>query len=242
MNPINFLPRSYIQQQARRMRVYRQLALIAVVALVMLGYLASTLASYRQLRDYTLGVEAEARSVRQQVGEMQKLQAQRKSLIHQVNIQRELAQPLAATQVIATLGQLLPSQITVTRIETRTDRPKPMTREQKLAIESAAKSAAGGKSAKAQARSNNPAQDRDVIHIELTGLAPNDVDVANLVGAIAGHPLFINVKMHHSRPTQVEGHNAREFSIELEAPLDRDYKFDPTHRAQASAGSVSRAD
>ncbi len=68
------------------------------------------------------------------------------------------------------------------------------------------------------------------------GLAPTDMEIADFVGRLSSYPLFTNVKMDYSRAVQVKELKAREFHVQFEVPLDRDYKL--VH----GAGEVARAD
>jgi hypothetical protein len=58
----------------------------------------------------------------------------------------------------------------------------------------------------------------------MTGLAPSDVEVADFVGRLSDSPLFTSVKMGYSRAAQAGKLRARQFSIDLEVPLDREYR------------------
>lgn len=49
--------------------------------------------------------------------------------------------------------------------------------------------------------------------IELTGLAPTDLDVAALIAALEAEPLFDRVSIDHSRSTTVRGAEAREYGV-----------------------------
>lgn len=218
MNNINFLPQSFIAEQVRRVRRFRHMALIAFVIVAMGGWAVTARGLLKDRQAFAESLQVEVDAARRRASEMGKLRAERAALARQVKIQRELALPLSQTTVIATLGQLLPDSMVVTNLKAVTQRPK-----------SEPASAASGKSPKKAAR---PADEPDYIRIDIAGLAPNDVELAEFVGRLSSHPLFTNVKMHRSKSGPVGQFITRQFSIEMDVPLDREYR-DASQRAAA---------
>ncbi|MCC7191402.1 MAG: hypothetical protein IT444_01360 [Phycisphaeraceae bacterium] len=210
MNEINFLPQVFIEQQTRHHRVHRELVWVAVTLLAIVGWYASSRGSLDSLESYANALRDEADAVRDQVSEMEKLRIQQKSLLHQVKIQRELTQPINTTSVLATVAKLMSPSMALTSLELQGTRPVPAPAPPKLKEGEVAPPP-------------KPAQ-RQILRLEFIGLAPSDVEIANFVGRLSDHQLFSNVKMIYSRATVVTELQAREFRIELEVPLDRDYK------------------
>jgi hypothetical protein len=58
--------------------------------------------------------------------------------------------------------------------------------------------------------------------------------VADFVGRLSDYPLFSNVKMLYSRAVVAGELQAREFRIELEVPLDRDYRMAAAPRLEVA--------
>jgi len=67
--------------------------------------------------------------------------------------------------------------------------------------------------------------------IELEGLAPDDLAVAQVVSGLDGHPLFSTVTLDFARSREVDGVTAREFRVNCEIDLSRRYAL-----ASAPAG------
>jgi hypothetical protein len=152
-------------------------------------------------------------------------------LAKQVKIQRELSPPLKTTQAMATIAQLMPLRVALRSLTLVGKRPTPAVAPK----ESNKKPAAKGRASKKPEK----VVPVDPMKIELIGLAPSDGDIAELVGQLSNHPLFTGVKLVFSREATVGDLIAREFRIELEVPLDREYRPAAT---VAEAGEVSDED
>jgi Tfp pilus assembly protein PilN len=223
VNQINFLPKSFMVQQARKKRVVREIGLVAVVVMAMGVWLLVSGAKVRDLRDTARDLKSQAESLSRQVGELDRMRADRERLIHQVRIQRELGQPVSHSAVITALSHELPDAVTMTRLSMRTRRPAP------------SKAAAQKPDDRKRRDAPAPPKESDLIRIEIDGCAPDDVSVANFVGRLSEYPLFTNVKMIQSRATTVGDRvEAREFRIELEVPLDRDYQTEPSQEVASA--------
>ncbi|MEE9212495.1 MAG: PilN domain-containing protein [Phycisphaeraceae bacterium] len=223
MNQVNFLPETFVTDQARMSRIYRQIALIIGVAVCMVGYMTTSRSHLASVETYADNLETEVAAAKQQMNELTKLQQRYQGLTHQLRIQRELALPLRHSQIVATLGQQMPESIALTDL--RIDSHLPATR---------------GKYARALAASPNsvvPAEYKPVLELEMTGLAASDLDIANFVGALSDHPLFSDVKMHFSRTIRAGDLIGRQFRLSMQVRLDCDYK--PTSQRPVSSGPGS---
>lgn len=215
MNHIDFLPPSYHEERARRGLAHRRWVLILLTTLTLVGW---ALARHKQSSDLawrTTALESQAQTTQQKRGEMEKLRAERKVLIYQQKIQRQLRQPVAVSQAIATLGRQLPDSAGLTSLRVTAHRPPPMPLEDpddKKAKRSAKK--------KTEPDKETPP---DYLAIEVQGLAPDDITVANLVNTMSEHPLFEKVKMNFSRVDTRGELVSRRFQISAEVPLDRRY-------------------
>ena len=209
MNTVDFLPPSYVRRQRRKVRTCRQVALVAVVA-TLLGFWAVALEAnqhgQRRLAEQlesAVAAEADRRTV------LTRLESTHDSLLRQMAVNRELSQPVSYTQVLATLGSLLPGEVTVTDLRLESVRPAP------------AKPAAKGDPAPVKVL----VKQDDFIRVELEALAPDDLSVATFVSELDASPLFSGVKMRSSRSIETRGVFAREFRLTAVVDLDRDFKW-----------------
>jgi hypothetical protein len=211
---IDFLPKSYHQERARHAQLYKRWVVILLVAATLVCWGGSRQRSSAKLTWRAETLETQAQSIRQKQSEMAKLHTDRKSLVYQLKIQRQLDQPVAVTQAVAVLGQLLSDSTGLTRVRINTHRPDPIP--------------LSDPGEKKNRKSNRKSKDipklvRDYLQIDLYGIAPDDVVVAGLVNDMSDHPLFEKVTMFFSRAEENDEIISREFHVGAEVPLDRRY-------------------
>jgi Tfp pilus assembly protein PilN len=202
MNQINFLPPDYVDHRSRQRRVLRQMLLVIGVVAGLGAWYAVT--NQRLAGQEQLAVSLESMTVasRQQSAEIQTLREQQTRLSRLLRLRQQLTVPLTHTQVLATIGQVMPEPLCLQRLTIVGRRPVPESTEAN--------------------RGNIPAAP-NALHVTLAGLSPDDGEVANFVGRLTDHALFNDVKLMFSRPLEVNGLRGREFLIEMEIPLDRDF-------------------
>jgi Tfp pilus assembly protein PilN len=225
MNDINFLPESYVRGEARRRRIYRQVTLVAILGLSLAGWWLTQHGRTEALRSYAEALEADVRTARDQMSEITKLRQEHEQLKHQVQIQRELAQPVSHTQIVAALGELLPASVGLMQVRMVARRPPP----------TVAQKATASPSKKQSAKTSAPPKAEDALRLELVAVAPDDITVANLVGSLSEHPLFTQVSLRYSRAKEFQGLLGREFHVQLSVPLDRQYEVQSTVEELAHA-------
>lgn len=233
MNEINFLPQAFMNQRARKRRVYRQVMLVLIAAAALTAWFLVERHQIATLRGQTEVLEANAAAAEGHSSESARLRNRVAELSRQIDAARQLACPVSCTQVVATIGRLTPQAVSVRLLRVRQDQikvqPPPST---------PARSAAGKKPVKTE-----PPQPLTVLRVELEAVAPSDEQIADFVGRLAEHPLFDNVKLHYTRSTRVGDYGVRQFSIEMAVSLDRQYL--PTASAsgaQEVAQGASHAD
>lgn len=218
MNNINFLPESFLKERRKQHRVMRETMLIAVVGLLIIVWYLGTQTRVVALENLVSARQQEVQSIASQQTEMVKLDKQRSVLMHQLQLERELSQPINHTAVVATLARIMPASMALTDMAIQTPAPIPT-----------------GKSGKSNMYSSIP-----VMHVSMVGLAAKDMDIADFMSKLTEHPLFTNVKMVFSRSLELtdEYVMAREFRVEMDIRLDRIY-HDPN---QLRTGGLAHVD
>jgi Tfp pilus assembly protein PilN len=219
---INFLPQWYADQQRRRRMIERQAAL---GVLLVAGMVALWVLTDRQRDDLRLHRDSLATQVlaaETQLTEVAKLQKAEQALSTQLRVFDQLARPITFHQVGSALGTLTPESVFLSRLEAKTS-----TIQQRVAIHPAPDEV-GAPTSKII--------NKEVILITLRGSAPSNVEIANYVGRLAGSNLFRNVKMMNSRQVIVEDAVTRQFEIQMQIPLDREYRVEAGVQEVAHAG------
>lgn len=211
MTQINFLPESYFKERRRQRRVMRETMLVAVVGALIIVWYLGTRTRVVALEQLVSSRQQEIQSIQSQQSEMVKLDKERSVLLHQVQLERELSQPINHTAVVATLATLMPQSMALTDMSIQTPAPVPSGKGVKR----------DNPQSRASLQGNVP-----VMRVSMVGLAPRDMEIADFMSRLTEHPLFMNVKMSFSRSVELMDKHvmAREFRVEMEIRLDRIYQ------------------
>ena len=213
---VNFLPGWYVADRRRGAARKRQMLLAAVMIGAMAMLWHQSRQQTEQLSLYRDSLAAQLQAAEGQITEMVKLQKARAELSRQVNIYRQLALPINYSQVSGTVAALTPDDVFLDELEVRTEQ----LREKRVVGVSNADR--GGR--KRNAKPQTIVETRTIITVDIRGIAPNDVAIANFVGQLAASDLFQNVKMVYSRQGKIGNAITREFYISMHIPLDKDYE------------------
>ena len=226
MNHVDFLPESYRQLQRRRVRLARQIVLVAIVggsfaiaSIALKTHSIGQLRTAERLED-TVNTEQGA------LGVLAMLKREREELVRQVQLKRELMPVVSYTQVLASIIERQPADVTIDELMLRSVLPAPQP------IETPAQRAARQKR---EEKSNEAAVPPHLIGVEIKGLAADDLSIARFVSSLDGHPLFSQVTMRTSRPTQRDQVEAREFSLTSVVDLNRRFQWTPAATEVADA-------
>lgn len=219
MIDIDFLPQTYHEERARRAQVFKRWVMILLVALTLVGWGVTRQRDSAKLAWRADALEAQAHATLVKQSEMDKLRKEKTSLAYQMKIQQQLDQPVAVTQAVAVIGQLLPPSAGLTQIKIQTHRPPPIPLPDPDANKKKRKS-------KGKDFPEPPAE--DFLEIDIYGLAPDDIVVAQIMNVMSDHPIFEKVTMHYSRTDERDGLISSRFHIGAKVPLDR--KYVPLHQ------------
>jgi hypothetical protein len=69
--------------------------------------------------------------------------------------------------------------------------------------------------------SHNPPRYHDVAHLNVVGIAPNDIQIAQLIDKVSRNPLFSDVTLDYTRTGEQRRFPVRKFQIQLSMDLQR---------------------
>jgi len=200
---VDFLPERIKQQRARKRRIRRQAVLLVLCAGVMtaLGFV---------YEDRIQGAQAELAllddrmaNTKQQLAMRQDLEREQAGLAIKQRIDTKLGSRVSPLDILAEISRIAPKSVSLTRLSVEA-----------MEVPESGEPAAIGKSGRARrAKGGAKTKIRMVKRVRLTisGLAPNDVDVANLIGQLSACPLFEDVHMGYAKTIEFRGQEAREF-------------------------------
>lgn len=225
MSQINFLPQSYRDRLRCRVRRLREAVLVLAVAAGLVAWWAYDANELMKLRESSRFAEDQLQSALSTEQLVNALEDRRAKLVDQRRLQREIRVPIRHHEVIRVIGSLAPESITLTRLLLENDRPEPKPYVPVQANQAANDQPSFGSSPDVESAATPPRIDR--IRVELEGLAPDDLAVAETIASLSGHPLFRGVKLHTSRFLETRGVAARSFRMTGEIDLTRSIVWDP---------------
>ena len=201
MNRINLLPDQFIARR-RRARLVTRLAVAGVFAAVGAG--AWGAAALSQLGELSTRVAASQARLAQEQSRSQDIEtraAEGRTLRGMLAHRGQLETPVASAGVLTLLTHLLPDSVALTRLSLEVP-PADMTNRGGPAAATAAPAAAT----------------RQPTRVVLEGLALSDVELTQVVSALAGQRAFTNVKLVRSRQVPVGAVTRFGFEITLDVP------------------------
>jgi Tfp pilus assembly protein PilN len=211
---INFLPEWYISARRCRRSLQRQALLLLLMVAGMALLQMVTLSRRQDLSLYEQALAQQVSAVRGQLNEVADLQQTRTELAQQLHIYESLARPITFTQISNTLAALTPDAVFLTTLDAELQQ---LTRQR-----------ARPQTDPTTNKPKTESETYEVIQIEIEGVAPSNVEIANYVGQLAATNLFRNVKMIQSREGAIGTAVTRAFKLTMEVALDRAYRFQPS--------------
>ena len=214
MNEINFLPQRIVHQSADRRRRARTGGLISLLLTCLVGWGVHEFSINHDMSQQVKRFKDQVATARNQMSEVVKLGDEYKRLQTQVDLQRELSQPISHTQTFVQISETLPESVALLEIHIASRRPAPK------ALEDDSKRKRKSKKSKVVELSHNDLQ------ITLDGVAPDDLTIANMIGDLSDHPLFDQIYLEYTRSIEARGVQARAFRLKLRLRLDRRFKLE----------------
>jgi Tfp pilus assembly protein PilN len=198
---IDFLPERIITRRATRERIVRQGYLLGIMlaAIIGLGYFNEERIGRAEAQMAHL--DNQSLSMTRRIENMYGLQRQLSDLMITQRIDNRLGSRVNGMDILGELGRILPKTMTLTSLDLDA---------RKVTVKS--KPAAPGVATPVGRRSKRTAN-RTINRLKLTitGLSPNNVDVANFIADLSASPLFDDVNMGYAKNIVFRGKSAKEF-------------------------------
>jgi Tfp pilus assembly protein PilN len=205
MATINFVPDDYVQQrQSSRANVLYLMMLTA-----MLGAIGVTF-GFIKVRQKAVSAElaeldARMKQTQQQMLELEELEKQRVTMMKTMVMTAELLEPIPRSIVLASLTNNLPSGVSLLEFKLQ---------EKEITISKPAPAAAaapkpGVPGAKAAPQTETAIESS----LDIQGIAPSDIQVAEYIASLSGSILFNQVALVESKELEIEGIKFRQFRL-----------------------------
>lgn len=213
---INFVPDDYVQKR----QSYRANIFYLVLFVIMLCVFGGTFLVIKA-RQRKLLAEAKLANVRltkasETISQLEELQGKRKQMMKTALVTAELIEPVPRSLVLAAVTNSLPAGVSLTRLKLV---------EKKL-VNSASGPAYSSKYEAAKSAGGQQQMPGEKIlqtQIEIEGLAPSDIYVAQYIARLSNSILFEDVNLVHSKEHKIDEEKSRMF--ELATVLKRDIRL-----------------
>ena len=208
MTKIDFVPDDYVQQ---RESSRANMVCLILFAAIMGGIGATfTVIKMRQkaVRDDLTVLNQKMQNAQQQIAQLEQLTQKRKTMMKTAVMTAELIESVPKSVLLACVTNNLPSSVSLLelKVESKEVKPPAPAKKNKSQYEKASEAAAAEKEAVLQ---------KPIIltSIELEGIAPSDIEVANYIAALTDSILLEKVGLIESKEYEIEGIKFRQFKL-----------------------------
>ncbi len=198
MDNIDFLPQRIRDSRRRKKRLQAYIALLVLCAVVLTGIGWHRQGKVAEASAQLTALQEKGQGLTLQNQQRQELESQLRDLMLKKKIENKLGCPIGPQMVLAELQQRMPPTVSLNRLDLEVQEIQP-----KPAAAPAVRQVAAGIAVCPETIKR--------LRLTITGVAPDDDDLANFIGQLSASPLLEDVNMGYSRNIVVRGKNAREF-------------------------------
>ena len=205
MQHVDFLPERIKAQRRRRRRIAKQtyMLTICLAGLAMLGYTRNGRIGIVRAEMAQLGAREADNSL--QLQRREDLEREKAGLYVIQRIDEQLGSRLSTFMMLSELQRLIHEPMTLTQLSVET-----------MDVSVAAGGSAGINGSYRPRVAGLPGPSGATVkrvRLTLTGLAREDMDVADFIGQMSACPLFRDVNMGYSRNVKIKDRTARQFQL-----------------------------
>lgn len=221
MKLVNLLPEWYLQQRRQKRAVRMHVALMIALGAVMLAWHLLGAGRHAQLAGVRDELAHRAALVGNLSEDIRKTDLELRRLKNLQLAYRELGRTIPMSAVVQQIQNDMTHGMALSRVSIDV-RPEPV------------------KGGGFVGDLKSPPRYHDVAHITVVGVAPNDVQIAQLIGKVSSNALFADVSLNYTRTEILDESSVRRFEIQMTLDLDRLPAEDPADRAPEVAANGGR--
>lgn len=192
MQQPSLLPEEFVNETRERRTGLLAAVVFPLVLASVVGAFFVTNRQWSQVRDAQAAIDEQTARVAAQIAEMRSLEQIRSEMGARSELARSLLEPVPRSLILAVLVQTMPSELTLTAVEIRTEEVRPP-KEAKPAATAGSSAKAGGKLA--AAKPAVPPAPRRATVLAIGGLAPSLHEVGRWMSALEHVPMFASVRL-----------------------------------------------
>ena len=198
---IDFVPDDYIQQRQSNKANFMCLVLFAAL----MGAVAVTFSIIKVRQKAVQGqlnaVKLKLSKAHEQITQLEELQRKRKAMMKTALMTAQLLEPVPKSVILACLTNNLPGGVSLVELKLRHKKAKVSVHRKEPATQYE------------QAGAKNPKEPTTLLHLEIAGIAPSDIQVASYIARLCEAPLLDNVALVQSKEHEIEEAKFREFKL-----------------------------
>lgn len=212
MPNINFVPDDYVQSSESRRANLMCLVLFSVVMAALGGSFVAIKIRQRVCGTEEALVNAKMARMQESIKKFEELQAKRKEMMKTALTTAELIEPVPRSVLLASLTNTLPVGVCLVKLDVRQAEPA---KENPRGSKSSPNKyeAAQAKKGDEATTARLSAEQKLTTHMDIEGMAPSDIQVAEYIRRLGNSVLLENVALVESAEKMVEGTSFRHFKL-----------------------------
>ncbi len=210
---LSFLPEDYIQRRVEQRTNLICLTLFAVVLVGVVGAYLVTKGQRVEVLRRQKQISADYAEAAKRLAQLTELRDRKQQLLSKAQITATLIEPVPRSNLLAELINRMPGTLSLSECSLKSKKlasPKRVTPQNQSAL---ANARAAAQQKKQNPEPAQPAAPRYLVTVNLVGLAPTDIQVAQYMASLARCPLLDEVDLVYSEAGQVNDLTMRRFKI-----------------------------
>ena len=208
---INFVPDDYVQNNESRRTNWICLVLFAIVMVGLGGSFVTIKIRQRSCRAREGLINARMVQIQESIRQFEDLQTKRKTMMKAALTTAELLEPVPKSVLLASFTNNLPPGVSLLKLTLIQKEPPPSSQPAGSAPTNKYQAAQAEKAAPAQAKVSR--EKLLETYIDISGMAPSDLQVASYIERLSNSSLLDNVALVESKEYKVEDTVFRQFRL-----------------------------
>jgi hypothetical protein len=231
---INFVPDDYVQNNESRRMNWMCIILFVIVMAGLGGSFVTIKIRQRACNDKEKLVNARMTQIQESIRQFEELQTKRKAMMKAALTTAELLEPVPRSVLLASFTNNLPPGVSLLKLSLIQKEPTPQ--QSQPAPTNKYQAAQAGKAAAAAAVQATLSREKSLeTYIEISGMAPSDLQVAAYIERFSSSTLFDNVALVESKEYKIEDTTFRQFKLTMMVKSDVHLSKDDISKITKSA-------
>jgi hypothetical protein len=231
---INFVPDDYVQNNESRRMNWMCIILFVIVMAGLGGSFMTIKIRQRACNDKEKLVNAKMTQIQESIKQFEELQTKRKAMMKAALTTAELLEPVPRSVLLASFTNNLPPGVSLLKLSLIQKEPTPQ--QSQSAPTNKYQAAQAGKAAAAAAVQATVSREKSLeTYIEISGMAPSDLQVAAYIERLSISTLFDNVALVESKEYKIEDTTFRQFKLTMMVKSDVHLSKDDISKITKSA-------